>query len=288
MNTKLIILMVFGAVLHCYAMEKVGELVKPKKIGIFSTINQRKQQEDFFYHGIVDGGHLYAVCDGHYCHRVGEHEYDDRDGSLVSKFVAENLYDYFVKGKEFSSIEERMKMTFKSLDEAEFVKNNGQCGSSVVAVFIKDQKVHFAHVGDCRAVLEGGGQVVCTTRDHQPNRLDEYFRIEDAGGVVLGNKVNGFLAISRAVGDYNLSKNIIIAEPDYDEIPLLKNKHTFLILASDGLWNFVSHEEAICILHAKRAQGVDDMNLLAKMLGMFAIKRNSKDNITVMLVDLLS
>ena len=285
MNTKLVLLTVFVGMSWCYAMENVGELVKPKRIGIFSDINQRKQQEDFFYHDIVDGGHLYVVCDGHYCHRVGEHDNDERDGSLVSKLVARNFHTYFVKTS--GSIEDRMKTTFKAIDEDEFIKSNGQCGSTAVVVFIKYNKAYFAHVGDSRAVLECGGKVILHTRDHQPNRLDEYFRIQDAGGIICDDKVNGFLSISRAIGDYNLSKNIIIAEPDYDEM-LLTPQHKFLILATDGLWKFVDSDEAVSILHAKRSQGVDDMNLLAKMLGMFAIKRNSKDNITVMLIDLLS
>jgi serine/threonine protein phosphatase PrpC len=281
----LLLLLLCGAMPWVYGMEH-NQLVEPKKIGIFSTINKRNQQEDFFYHGIVDGGYLYAVCDGHYCHRVGEHDNDDRDGSLVSKFVAENLHDYFQQTS--GSIEERMKATFKALDEAEFVKNNGQCGSALAAVFIKDDTMHFAHVGDCRAILECEGHVVYATQDHKPGRTDERYRIKAAQGMILGGRVNGFLSISRALGDYNLNKNIIISQPDYEEIPLFKKRHKFLVLASDGLWKFVSKEEVINLLKVKWSQGVYDMNLLAKMLGEFAVVRNSKDNITVMLVDLLS
>lgn len=43
------------------------------------------------------------------------------------------------------------------------------------------------------------------TRDHHPNRDDERFRVENAGGYVLEwggvPRVNGQLAISRAIGD---------------------------------------------------------------------------------------
>lgn len=278
----LVLLLVCGG-MSCYAME-LQEVIKPKKIGIFSEKNKRTHQEDFSYHGIVDGGHLYVVCDGHYCHSVGEHGNDERDGSIVSKFVAENFHAYFARTS--GSVQKRMNAAFKAIDESEWVKQNGQCGSTAVVVFIKDNKAHVAHVGDSRAVLECGGKVGFFTRDHKPNRLDEYFRIQDAGGMIYRKKVNGFLSISRALGDYNLSKNIIIAEPDYEEI-VLEKEDTFLVLASDGLWNFVGNEEAVGILHAKRSQE-QDMNVLAKMLGMFAITRNSKDNITVMLVDLLS
>lgn len=280
MNKQWILLLAYVVPLLS-AMER--ELFKAKKIGIFSEINHRAQQEDFFYHGIVDGGHLYAVCDGHYCHHIGEHSNDDYDGSIISKFVAENFHNYFIKTS--GPIKSRMKETFKAIDESDFVKENGACGSTAVVVFIKDNKAHVAHIGDSRAVV-AGDKVKLTTNDHKPDRVDEYVRIEDAKGIVFNNRVNGFLSVSRAIGDYNLGKNIVIAKPDYQEISL-ETEDRFLILGSNGLWNFVSNEEAACILHAKQSE-IQDMNLLAKMLGMFAVKRNSKDNITVMLVDLLS
>jgi serine/threonine protein phosphatase PrpC len=282
MGKKWVLLLVYVVPL-CFGMEP-EQVIKTKKIGVFSEINKRKQQEDFFYHNIVEDGHFYVVCDGHYCHRVGEHNNDDCDGSIVSKFVAENLRDYFVKTS--GSIEARMKATIKGIDESEFVRQNGACGSTAVVVFIKDNTVHVAHTGHSRAVVASGGKVILTTNDHTPDRADEYIRIEDAKGIVFNNRVNGFLSVSRAIGDYNLGKNIVIAKPDYQEIELKKDDR-FLILGSNGLWNFVSNEEVACILHAKQSE-IHDLNLLAKMLGMFAVTRNSKDNITVMLVDLLS
>ena len=60
-----------------------------------------------------------------------------------------------------------------------------------------------------------------------------------------------------------------------------------MVLATDGLWSVVSNQEVASILDEKWSR-VKDINLLAKMLGMFAMQRNSKDNITIMLVDLLS
>lgn len=48
------------------------------------------------------------------------------------------------------------------------------------------------------------------TRDHHPNRDDERLRVEDAGGFVLEwsgvPRVNGQLAISRAIGDVSFKR----------------------------------------------------------------------------------
>jgi serine/threonine protein phosphatase PrpC len=270
-NTKLVLLTVFSGILHCHAMENVGELVKPKKIGIFSEINQRKQQEDRFCHCDVDGGNLYAVYDGHL-------------GSEVADFLANNFHEYFRKTS--GSIRERMIQTFQNVDNDEVIKKYKHCGAAAAIVFIKDNIAHCAHVGDARIVLESDGSVAFATIDHKPDRADEYVRIEDKKGAQFADSMKDFLILSRSFGDHGFNKDVMIAEPDYKEIELTQ-ECKFLLLGTDGLWSVMSNEEATGILHAQRSQ-VQDMNLLAKMLGMCAIKKNSKDNITVMLVDLLS
>ncbi|SRR6266404_3933654 len=270
MNQALIFWFACSGILLCYASEH-NKLVKHKKIGIFSDINKRDNQEDFFYHGIVDGGNLYAMYDGH-----GGHE--------IAQFLAEKFPDYL--SKTLGSMEERFKATFKNIDNDEFVKLHKQCGSTASVVFIKDNIAHFAHVGDSRMLLEEDGKIDFVTSDHKPNRADEYIRIEDNNGLIFNKRVNGFLAVSRAFGDYGLDKRLIIAEPEYRELSLTK-KNRFLVLATDGLWDMVASEEVVGILCAKQSR-VNDMNLLAKLLAGFAITRGSHDNITVMLVDLLS
>ena len=111
-------------------------------------------------------------------------------------------------------------------------------------------------------------------------------RIEDAGGCVYQKRVNGCLAVSRAFGDYDVGKNLIISEPEYAEIPLTNN-HGFLVVASDGLWNMMNNEEVAALLQEKRSS-IQDMSLLAKMLVLCVVQRGVLDNITVMLIDLLS
>lgn len=265
----------------CYAMEQQRS-VAPQHVGICTAQNKKTYQENRFYEGLVDGGNFYAVYGGHCCHRI-EYENDDRDGSVVSNFLAQKLHHYFEKTS--GSMSERMKATFKAVDEDEYVKNNGQCGASAAVVFMKDNKAYIAHVGDVRVLLASNCSYF-NTIDHRPNRADEYIRIEDAKGIVLDDRVNGFLPVSRAFGDYNLGKNVIISEPEYAEITLT-DQHNFLILATNGLWSVMHNDEVVTLWQKKQlcAQGVD---AFAKLLALLAIKRGSIDNITVMLVDLLS
>lgn len=52
-------------------------------------------------------------------------------------------------------------------------------------------------------------------------------------------RVQGSLAISRAIGDIHL-KEWIISEPEIRKLPIISDCE-FLILASDGLWDKVPY-----------------------------------------------
>lgn len=54
-------------------------------------------------------------------------------------------------------------------------------------------------------------------------------------------RVNGRLAVSRAIGDFGL-KDVVIGEPDIAGITL-NGKEDFLIMACDGLWDFADEDE---------------------------------------------
>jgi protein phosphatase 1L len=278
MNKQLALLFVCAATPWSYAMEN-NQLVREKKVGIFSVKNQRDCQEDFSFHGsTIDGGKLCAVYDGH-----GGHE--------VAEFLANNFHDYF--SKTSGPVQQRMAEAFKNADNDEFVKLNKKAGSTASVVFIKDNIAHIAHVGDSRVVLEKDGAVGFATSDHKPNRADEYVRIEDAKGIVFNKRVNGFLAVSRAFGNYGIddSKKIIISEPEYAERSLTP-KNKFLVLATDGLWDVMNNEEVVNTLdimsYGIKHLRVEDLDSFAKSLVLLAIQKKSSDNITVMVVDLLS
>lgn len=85
--------------------------------------------------------------------------------------------------------------------------------------------------------------------DHKPNCDDERKRIENAGGVVVWAgtwRVGGVLAVSRAFGD-RLLKKYVVATP-YTQYEQLTSDDEVAILASDGLWDVISNQNAIEII----------------------------------------
>lgn len=63
------------------------------------------------------------------------------------------------------------------------------------------------NVGDSRAIASVGGKVEELSNDHKPSLASEQRRITAAGGWVELNRVNGNLALSRALGDFVFKKN---------------------------------------------------------------------------------
>ncbi|XP_047044024.1 protein phosphatase 2C 51-like [Lolium rigidum] len=170
-------------------------------------------------------------------------------------------------------------------------------GSTAVVAVVGRRRIVVANCGDSRAVLSRGGVAVPLSTDHKPDRPDELQRVEAAGGRVInwnGSRVLGVLSTSRSIGDYYL-KPYVSAEPEVTAVERTE-KDEFIVLASDGLWDVVSNEMACrvarsCLnghLAAAFPESVSGRSATdaAALLTELAISRGSKDNISVVVVEL--
>lgn len=117
----------------------------------------------------------------------------------------------------------------------------------VISVTDDGRRILFtANVGDSRAVLCRGGKAIRLTIDHKASLPEEAKRIQEAGGFIGRNKrVNGVLAISRALGDHMLKENDVVTAVPYASETELTSEDTFLILACDGLWDVMTDQQAV-------------------------------------------
>ena len=76
-------------------------------------------------------------------------------------------------------------------------------------------------------------------------------------------------------------KNLVIAEPDILTFDLNDVEPKFMILATDGLWDAFSNEEAVSFIKER----LDEPHFGAKSIVLQAYYRGSLDNITVMVVN---
>ncbi len=139
--------------------------------------------------------------------------------------------------------------------EQQFLARGDTSGTTAVAALLEQQAktwmLYLAWTGDSRAVLfNKDGKVRYETVDHK-FKGEELKRVQNAGGKVESGRVAG-LAIPRSLGDKlvkeKAGKGVIIADPDLKKIVLLPQDN-FLILASDGVWDNISSQEAAQIVH---------------------------------------
>ena len=129
-------------------------------------------------------------------------------------------------------------------------------GCTATTVLITQTEIYCANSGDSRTVLSRGGAAVPLSIDHKPDDVGERKRIYNANGFVEDGRVNGMLALSRALGDFEYKGNqqlkakdqAVTAHPDVKVVPLQANCD-FILLACDGLWDCMTSEEAIAFCH---------------------------------------
>ncbi|XP_077224662.1 putative protein phosphatase 2C 2 [Tasmannia lanceolata] len=213
--------------------------------------------------------------------------FDGHGGSAAVKHVAEHLGKNIITAlKEIEKGEDQLEKAIKTgylTTDKDFLIQDLSSGACAATVLLKDGELHVANVGDCRVVLSRKGVANALTIDHRVERKDERIRIENSGGYVnCFNgvwRVQGSLAVSRAIGDLHL-KQWVISEPEINKIQLTTDCE-FFIMASDGLWDKVSNQEAVNVV-LKHKNSIES----CKKLVDISCSRGNNDDITVMVVDL--
>ncbi|XP_027329217.1 probable protein phosphatase 2C 59 isoform X1 [Abrus precatorius] len=208
-------------------------------------------------------------------------------GARAAEYVKQNLFSNLIRHPKFISDTKSAIADAYNHTDTEFLKSennqNRDAGSTASTAILVGDRLLVANVGDSRAVICRGGNAIAVSRDHKPDQTDERQRIEDAGGFVMWAgtwRVGGVLAVSRAFGD-RLLKQYVVADPEIQE-EKVDSSLEFLILASDGLWDVVSNEEAVAM-----TKPIEDAEEAAKRLMQEAYQRGSSDNITCVVVRFL-
>ncbi|XP_070306788.1 probable protein phosphatase 1N isoform X3 [Odocoileus virginianus] len=146
--------------------------------------------------GLPPGWAFFAVLDGH-------------GGARAALFGARHLKGQVLEAlgpapSEPQGVCEALRRAFLSADaRLRALWPRGEPGgSTAVALLVSPRFLYLAHCGDSRAVLSRAGAVAFSTEDHRPLRPRERERIHDAGGTISRRRLEGSLAVSRALGDF--------------------------------------------------------------------------------------
>ncbi|KAJ4764204.1 Protein phosphatase 2C family protein [Rhynchospora pubera] len=226
---------------------------------------------------------FFGVFDGHSGKQAAEFA-SEKMGELISEQIRKQDEE-----TSTAEIEEAIKIGYMRTDE-QFLSENISGGTCCVTALIQNGELFISNAGDCRAVLSREGNAEAVTSDHRPSREDERDRIESLGGFVHychGTwRLQGSLAVSRGIGDSHF-KQWVIPEPETQKLQI-GSKSEFVILASDGLWDKVTNQEAVDIVRPFFTDNSKARTALSacKKLVELSISRGSADDISVMVIQL--
>lgn len=170
-------------------------------------------------------------------------------------------------------------------------KDGLKAGTTAVTLLLLDEYMVISNVGDSEAVVCRDGKAVQLSTLHTPTNEKEKQRVAAAGGAIVHYgtwRVNGVLAVTRSIGDRTL-KEQVTAHPD-TAIEKITDKDEFIILATDGVWEAVSHQEAVDLVRQEREkerekkEGEEDTRSISRRLVDEALRKESKDNITAVVI----
>ncbi|XP_004144860.1 probable protein phosphatase 2C 60 [Cucumis sativus] len=231
-------------------------------------------------------GTFVGVYDGHGGPETSRYICDHLFQHLKRFTSEQDLMSADVIRKAFQATEEG----FLSIVRSQWPTNPqiAAVGSCCLVGVICDGTLYVANLGDSRAVLgravKATGEVLAIQLSTEHNVSNESVRQElqslhpdDPQVVVLRHnvwRVKGIIQISRSIGDVYLKKAefnreplyakfrvqepfrtpFLSAEPAISEIQL-KPDDQFVIFASDGLWEHLSNQEAVDIVHSHKQSG---------------------------------
>ena len=172
--------------------------------------------------------------------------------SFKSKCYKEALEECFLKMDDLMDTKQG-KEELAQFQKDSFSENaKSFAGCTATVVIITKTEVICANAGDSRTVLAKAGIAVELSQDHKPDDALELKRIQNAGGFVEDSRVNGMLALSRALGDFEYKNNpmfkpkdqVVSPFPDVKIVPITSDTQ-FVLLACDGIWDVKTSQEGI-------------------------------------------
>lgn len=205
------------------------------------------------------------------------------------------------------------------------------CGSTACLILVRDKTLHIANVGDSRAILcrrhmKGSSQrrltmvnkegaqnkprsfrrkALVLTEDQKPDLPTEQKRIEKAGGFVSPSPEPGIsarvwvdkggnylgLAMSRSVGDLFLKEAGVIVEPVVTTYEVDPSVDEFIVMASDGVWEYIGSDEAVRIVGRAMDNGASASEACEQLIRKAAVRWKKydydyRDDITAIVVKL--
>ena len=256
--------------------KKIRKIQYLCRVGCSGPNQKKLNQDNYFIHTNFVNNPSYSfigVCDGHGI-------FGQNISSYLQEHLPKNVEEAFIDNNITNLTDEKIKKISEVVENI-YIKTNTEMndderidssysGSTSVSVIFTPERIICINVGDSRCVLGKYNKAknkwlsMNLSRDHKPSDPDEKERIIKNGGKVepymdedgnfLGpervwvlNEDSPGLAMSRSFGDEIAHKVGVIVSPEIYDYRFIQDDK-FIILASDGIWEFISSYEAVDIV----------------------------------------
>ena len=269
-------------------MKNIGKIEIISKPGETIHGKTKINQDNYFCYDLIEDFKFIGVCDGHgeYGHNVSEFIKNNLPRELNNQLKKTYLYDKILKSFDetlnknidYKKIKEILNKSHIILNNKLLLKHNiincdlNFSGSTCINILFDKKKLnrlYISNVGDSRAIIikeMKNKYWTCQqlSRYHKPIEKDESSRIYKNGGEIqkIRDENGGWigplrvwekngdgpgLAMTRSFGDIIGSSIGVICSPEINEY-IIKKEDKAIIIASDGLWEYISNKEVTNIV----------------------------------------
>lgn len=281
--------------------------------GYYPDALDKANQDSFCIHtpfGTSQDDHFFGVFDGH-----GEF------GAQCSQFVKRKLCENLLRNNKFheDAVDacHSSYLTTNSQLHAD-VLDDSMSGTTAVTVLVRGRTIYVANSGDSRAVLaeRRGKEIVAVdlSIDQTPFREDELERVKLSGARVLTlDQIEGLknpdvqcwgteegddgdpprlwvpngmypgTAFTRSIGDSIAETIGVVANPEI-VVWELTNDHPFFVLASDGVFEFLSSQAVVDMVAKYKDPRDACAAIVAESYRLWLQYETRTDDITVIVV----
>lgn len=229
----------------------------------------RENNEDAVVTAETDRATFAIVCDG-----VSA----SRDAHLAAQIAAETARAGLVTSAEepAAAMEYALRSAHEAICAVHARRGGEPLGTTIVAARVEGARLTIGWVGDSRAYWLGDETAALLTHDH--SWLEEALA---AGVTTWEDAVRSPFAhaLTRCLGPLE-GGDSSHAEPEVIEVAV--EGHGFLVLCTDGLWNYAPSADEIAAL-ARAGRG--NATGIARALVAAALSRGGQDNVTVAVVE---
>lgn len=240
---------------------------------------------------------FFAVFDGH-AGKIAAEICSKDLVEKISKVLNEDVMKGLSEANEYSkeSVERVVKASFLHMDEIlrdQLRLKGDRSGTTCTCLLITPQHYFFINCGDSRGLIVRDSKVLFFTHDHKPTNEEERDRIIAAGGIVMNLRINGSLAVSKALGDFDYkadeqrkaTEQLVSPDPDVTCIERSLEQDEYICLACDGIFDVLSNDDLASYI-SSRLKITDDYEKISSDVINTCLHKGSRDNMSVILIAL--